>query len=101
MKRGLPARRFGPPGGGRQQEGRVPNFVGIVGQHVPTDFFRAERAGERKTAAGGTEALPPAGELSYRSKRNTYPPSSTGAVPMDIAIMVLAVAFFFWQTITD
>jgi hypothetical protein len=48
-----------------------------------------------------TEALPPARELSYRSERNAYPPSSTGAVPMDIAIMVLAVAFFFWQTITD
>ncbi|CAO3351580.1 hypothetical protein [Azospirillum melinis] len=101
MKRGFPALRSGPPGGGHQQEGRIPKFVGIIGQHAPRRFFRAERAGERKTAAGGTEALPPAGELSYRSKRNAYPPSSTGAVPMDIAIMVLAVAFFFWQTITD
>lgn len=54
-----------------------------------------------KNRRRGTEALPPAGELSYRSTRNAYPPSSTGVVPMDIAIMVLAVAFFFWQTITD
>ncbi|QCG87433.1 hypothetical protein [Azospirillum sp. TSH100] len=54
-----------------------------------------------KNRRRGTEALPPDCELSYRSERNAYPPSSTGAVPMDIAIMVLAVAFFFWQTITD
>ncbi|CAO3413562.1 hypothetical protein [Azospirillum doebereinerae] len=29
------------------------------------------------------------------------PPSQPGVFPMDIAIMVLAALFFFWQTITD
>jgi hypothetical protein len=48
-----------------------------------------------------TEALHPRRELSYRIRRHAHPPQSTGAVPMDIAIMVLAVAFFFWQTISD
>ncbi|MFP5517117.1 MAG: hypothetical protein ACLGJC_29045, partial [Alphaproteobacteria bacterium] len=48
-----------------------------------------------------TEALHACRELSYRFRRYAHPPQSTGAVPMDIAIMVLAVAFFFWQTISD
>jgi len=64
-------------------------------------FFSCGAGGGAKNRRRGAEALPPTVELSYRSKRNAYPPSSTGAVPMDIAIMVLAVAFFFWQTITD
>ncbi|KAA0577449.1 hypothetical protein FZ983_21510 [Azospirillum sp. B21] len=48
-----------------------------------------------------TEALHPRRELSYRIRRHAHPLQSTGAVPMDIAIMVLAVVFFFWQTISD
>ncbi|MGQ9367781.1 hypothetical protein [Azospirillum sp. ST 5-10] len=41
-------------------------------------------------------AVPRHGVLSYRSRRHT-----TGRAAMDIALMLLFVLFFFWQTITD
>ncbi len=53
-------------------------------------------------AAALTEPLPPAPELSYRSGQTPIiPPSDQREHLMDIAIMVLAVLFFFWQTISE
>ncbi|MGF7172396.1 hypothetical protein [Azospirillum doebereinerae] len=42
--------------------------------------------------------LPPLRELSYRSGQASI---LIRSFSMDIAIMVLAALFFFWQTITD
>lgn len=48
------------------------------------------------------EPLPPALKLSYRGRQTPIIPSSDQRERfMDIAIMVLAVLFFFWQTVSE
>lgn len=66
----------------------VKNFSHSVARHVRP---------RGKKAAAGTSPLPQTRELSYRGRQTPIP----GVFPMDIAIMVLAVVFFFWQTISD
>ena len=41
-------------------------------------------------------------KLSYRGPRFLSPHMQhRGDLPMDIALMVLAVVFFFWQTVSE
>ncbi len=48
------------------------------------------------------EPLPPAPKLAYRGRQTPIiPPSDQRERLMDIAIMVLAVLFFFWQTVSE
>ncbi|WP_298373919.1 hypothetical protein [Azospirillum sp.] len=74
------------------------------GIHPPHGGFRGDSGAKyfARMAAALTEPLPPAPELSYRSGQTPIiPPSDQRERLMDIAIMVLAVVFFFWQTISE
>ncbi|AWU93025.1 hypothetical protein [Azospirillum ramasamyi] len=91
------ARRLGRAVEAAPQEIAGPEKFSCI--FLPAADFAAVRGVKNRRRR--TEALHRRRELSYRFQRHAYPPQSTGAVPMDIAIMVLAVAFFFWQTISD